>query len=107
VHEAELELVVEYLIAQFGRSANTERVTVRRRPHDRFKSNIAAGARAVLDDERATEVLGEPLGNQAGVDVVRAAGRKTDNETHRPGRIGLCPRDARGRRQRRSARGEL
>src|SRR5262249_8622620 len=35
------------------------------------------------------------------------AGRKTDNEAHRPGGIGLRPRDARGRRQRGSARGEL
>src|SRR5260221_4875729 len=106
LHEAELEIVVEYLVAKFGRSANAQRVTVRRSPDDRFEPDVAAGSRPVLDDERATELLGEPLGNQARVDVVRAAGRKTDNEAHRPGRIGLRPREARGRLQRGSARGE-
>jgi hypothetical protein len=35
----------------------------------------------------------------ASVDVVRAAGRKTNNEAHRPGRIGLRSRDAGHRRQ--------
>src|SRR5262249_34212198 len=72
-----------------------QRVTVRRRPNDRCEPDVAGGSRPVLDDERATELLGEPFGNQASVDVVRAAGRKTNDEAHRPRRIGVCPRDPR------------
>src|SRR5262249_11763693 len=78
-----------------------------RRPNDRFESDVAGGSRPVLDDERATELLGEPFGNQASVDVVRAADRKTNNEAHRPRRIGFRPRDPRDGRQRGSARGQM
>src|SRR5262245_42410326 len=79
----------------------------RRRPDDRFEPDVAGGSRPVLDDERATELLGEPFGNQASVDVVRAAGRKTNNEAHRPRRISLRPSEPRDGRQRGSARGQM
>src|SRR5207245_4424206 len=42
-----------------------------------LEPDVAGGPRPVFDDERATELLREPVGNQASVDIVRAAGRKT------------------------------
>src|SRR5262249_16349867 len=41
------------------------------------------------------------------VDIVRAAGRKGNNDAHRPGRIGLRPRETRHGRKSGSARGHM
>jgi len=72
-----------------------ERVTVRRRFHDRLHGDIAAGAGPVVDDELLTETLRQPLADQPRVDVVRAARSEADNDAHWPRRIGLRPRDPR------------
>src|SRR5262249_18297842 len=69
--------------------------------------NVAGCSRPVLDDERATELHGEPVSNQPSMDVVRAAGRKTNNKAHRPGRIDLRPRNPRDCRQRAGTRCQL
>src|SRR5262245_15102728 len=64
-------------------------VTVRRRSHDLKRADIAAAARPVLNDERLSKPLREQLSEQSRVDIVRAAGRKGNNDAHRPRRIGL------------------
>ena len=91
----------------FGEADQQKRVAVRRRSHDRLGADIAAGARPVLDDEWLPEPLRQPLTDQARDDVGRAAGRKADDDAHRPRRIGLRPRDARHGRQRGSARCQM
>src|SRR6516164_1064445 len=77
------------------------------RTHDRLGADVARSARPVLDDEWLAEALGQPLTDQAREDVGRAAGRKADDDAHRPRRIGLRPCDTRNGRQRGGARGQL
>src|SRR5258708_32505167 len=58
--------------------------------------------------ESVSEPLGKPLADQAGGDVAPAAGAKTDDDAHRPRRIGLRPCDPRdGRERDNSGSGEL
>ena len=59
-------------------------VAVGRRIDHRLRRQHAAGADPVLDDERRTEVLGQPFAHDAGNDVVRPAGREADHEAHGP-----------------------
>src|SRR5262249_34991504 len=66
-------------------------------------SDIAAGARPVLNDELRTKLLGEPLTYHARDDVNRLAGGKSDDDPHGPRRIGLRPRDPRHSWERGSA----
>ena len=63
------------------RHGEQQRVAVRRRAHDRFGGDIAAGARPVVDHDRLAQPLRQPLSDHAGNDVRRAARR-------RPGRPG-------------------
>jgi hypothetical protein len=105
--EIEFEILIERRVPGVGRSGEQQRVAVRRRSHDRFRREIAAGAGPVLDDERLTEALREPLADQARIGVVDAARRKPGNDAHRPVRESLGPRDARGGRKRGSARGDV
>src|SRR5262249_47365889 len=58
-------------------------------------ADIAAGTGAVLDDEGLPKPIRQPLPDQAGVDVVGAAGRKADDDVYRPRRIALRRREAR------------
>src|SRR5262249_35112116 len=53
------------------------------------------------------EPLREPLTNETRGDVGRAARQETDNDAHRPRRIGLRRRDARHGRQRGGARCQM
>jgi hypothetical protein len=71
---------------------------------NRLDGDIGSRAWLVLNDERLAEPLREPLTNGTRGDVGRAASQETDNDAHRPRRIGLRPRDARDGRQRGSAR---
>src|SRR6185312_8163685 len=61
----------------------------------------------VLDDERLPQALRQPLANQAPENVGRAAGRKTDDDAHRPGRIIERPCVACRNRERASARCQM
>ncbi len=99
--EIEIELVVERRVDRIRRTDQQQRIAVRRRTHDRLGADIAGGARPVLDDEGLAEPLRQPLAHQTCDDVARAAGGKTDDDAHRPRRIGLRPRDARQSRERR------
>jgi hypothetical protein len=53
----EIEFVVKARVDRVRRSCDEERIAVRRRPHDRLGSYIAAATRAVFDDE----LLAQPL----------------------------------------------
>src|SRR6266849_4007456 len=94
----EFEFIVQGRVDRICREHDQERVAVRRRAHHRFGSNVARGAWTVLDKERLTETLRQPLADQTRHDVDRAARGKPKNHTDRPHRIGLragCPRDGR------------
>ena len=53
------------------RSDKEECVAVRRRVHDRLGTDVAAGARPVVDDELLAESLRQPLTDQARENVGR------------------------------------
>ena len=105
--EIEIELVVERRVDRVESTDQEQRVAVGRGTRDRLGGDVAAGSRTVVDDERLTEPLREPLTYQARRDVRTASGREANNDAHRPRRIGLRPRDPRDGRQRGSARGEM
>ena len=106
-NEIEFEVLVKRRIDRVRRTRKQERVAVRSRTHDGLGGDIAAGARPVLDHEWLAEPLGQPLTDQPREDVVRAAGSKTDDDAHRPGRPGLRPRQPRNRRECGSRSGKL
>src|SRR5262249_33712566 len=105
--EIEIELVVERRVDRVESTDQEQRVAVGRGTHDRLSGDIAAGARTVLDDERLTEPLREPLTYQARRDVRTASGREANNDAHRPHRIALRPCDAPDGRQRGSTQGQM
>ena len=82
-------------------------MTIGGRVHDHLGRDVAARARPVLDDKRLAEPLGQSLTGQARDDVAASAGVKADDQAYRPLRIVLRPRNARDRRQRNSAGGEM
>ena len=83
--EIEGELLVERGVVVLA-DAQTRMVCVGRRLI-RFGRDVAAGARLVLDHELLTETLGEMRSDQPRQNVGRSAGRKADQQAHRPGRV--------------------
>jgi hypothetical protein len=59
-------------------------VAVLRRIGDDLSANHATGAAAIVDDDLLAEPLAEMLRDDAGDDVVDAAGRERHDEPHRP-----------------------
>ena len=82
-------------------------MAIRRCTYDRLSADSAAIPGAVVDDEWLAEPLLQPLSHRACEDVARAAGGKSDDDTHRPRRIRLRPCDARDGRQRGRARDQM
>src|SRR5262245_32780166 len=82
-------------------------MAVRRGTRDRLGREVARGARPVLNDEGLPETLGQILAHQARQQVAWSTGRKSGDDAHRLGGIGLRAGDVRARQQRASARGEL
>src|SRR5262249_29768747 len=72
-----------------------KRVSISWRVDNSLRCEIATSADPVLGNEWLAETLRQPLADQARHGVGGAAGRKPDDDAHRPGRIGLRPRDAR------------
>src|SRR5215475_6100708 len=91
----EPELVVESGVDRVHRSGLKVRISVRKLVHDRLGGDIAGLARPILDYKLLTEPLRQPLSYQACYDVGATSGGKSDNDAHRPRRIGLRPYDAR------------
>src|SRR2546428_14104145 len=87
------ETLVERGVDHVVRADGEERVAIRRRTHDNLGGDIAAGARAVLDDELLTEPLGQRLSHNARDDIDRLSGGKTDHHAHRARGINFraCP----------------
>src|SRR5215831_9435928 len=104
-----LKLSFSYIVVliAFAVVSRKERVAIGRRAHDRLGGDIAASTRPVLDDEWPAEPFRQPLAHQTCDDVESASCGGTDDQTHRPHRIGLCPRDARDCRERGSAGGQM
>ena len=68
--------------------AHQDRVAVGRRLRDEVGADVAARAGPVVDDNALAPVLARLLRDGAADDVERSAGRKGDDELHRPVRIG-------------------
>jgi len=105
--EIEIELVVIGRIDGVGGGGQQQRVAVRRGTRDRLGRDVGRRARPVLDDELLTEPFRQPLSDNPGANVGAAAGGIADDDAHGPRRIGLRPSDARDRRQRGGASGQM
>jgi hypothetical protein len=81
---------------------------VRGRAHDRLGGDIAAGALAVVNNERLAEPFRQPLADQPCNDVDVVASGESDDDAHRPRRIGLpLSQSETCGRQRGRARGQM
>ena len=101
--EIEVEIRIERGVDRAAERDHRERIAVRRRLHDLLHRDVAARARPIVDDELLAEALRQPLADEARIDVVRAAGGKTDHDAHGPRRITLRARHVRRGRERRGA----
>jgi hypothetical protein len=63
--QIEAKLVVERRVDCVRRNDREERIAIWGCTHDRFSSQVSAGARPVLDDELLTKPLREPLPYEA------------------------------------------
>src|SRR6516225_757024 len=106
-HKVELEIAIERRITRIRKIRQKERIAISRRIRDHLSSDVAAGARPVLNDEWLPGSLLQPLTHQTREDVVPAAGSIPDHPAHRPRRIGLRPSDPRHGWQRGSAGGQM
>src|SRR5262249_31417555 len=99
--EIETELFVHRSIDRVCRGEQEERVAIRRaRPRG---GDFAPRPGPVSDDEGPPEPFRQPLAHQTCDDVESASCGGTDDQTHRPRRVGLSPSEARRGRQRGSA----
>ena len=105
--EIEVKFLIQRRVDRGRRGGKQERITIRRRTNDCLGANIGPRAGSIFNDERLAKPLRQPLTDQACENVSRAAGSKANDNAHRARRIGLCPRDPRHRRQRRSTRGQM
>src|SRR5262249_39095243 len=78
----QLEQLAGYLL----RGADAQR--------DPLGTEIAASAGLVLGDDRLTESTGQPATNRSRDNVGRCSGDSANDESHRPGRVGLRICDA-------------
>ena len=75
---------------QYAGSGNTERVSVRGGLGHRANSNIAAGARSILDHDRLTEIFSQQRLQRADHDIGAATGRERDDDLDRLIRVCEC-----------------
>jgi hypothetical protein len=87
------QLLTRRRIERVTRRDESERVAIRRRTGDLFRSDDRLGARPVLDDDGLIPSLGEAFGQQARDVVGAAAGPVWNNQLHRRGRERLGDRD--------------
>ena len=98
---------IERLVDGDRRRRVEQGIAICRRPYDEFAGEIAAGARAVVDDDRLAEPLRQPLPEQAGIDVGGRAGCETGDDVDWPRRKSFSGCGARKHRECGSAGGEL
>src|SRR6516165_9432339 len=87
VSRMKLKIVVERRIDGIRRRGHKKCVAIWTRLHDRFSGQICAGARLIFDDKLLPKPLRQPWTQQTCQDVGNAAGRKADNQTHRPRQV--------------------
>src|SRR5262249_42400802 len=90
----ETELVVERRVDHMRAGDQEERIAIRRCTYDRLGADSAASPRTVVDNEWLPKPLLQPVRHRTCEDVARAAGGKSDDNAHRPRRIGLRPSEA-------------
>src|SRR5262245_14476134 len=106
-HDVDTELVIDGSVDGVVWTDHEEYVAVGRRPDRSLGGDVAGSAGPILDDDLLAKPLRQPLTHQAADHVLRAAGGKADEQTHRPRRISLRPCDARNHRQHGSACGQM
>jgi hypothetical protein len=87
--------------------AEVDGVTIRPCTGDAAGADSAAGTGHIFNDDWLTEGDLHPLGEVARNHIRCSAGHHRHYDSDRPRRIGLCPYDARGGRQRDSARCQM
>src|SRR5262245_56589302 len=90
----ELEIFVECCVTRVRKRSQQKRIAIRGCIHDGLRGYVAAGTWPVLNEELLTKALRQPWPYQSCHDVVATTRGKADNDTHRPRRIGLRPRDS-------------
>ena len=102
--EIKCEIRIERRVDGVARRGEEQRIAVRRRSYDGLRCHIAAGARAVFNNQFLADAFRYLLPQQARDHVWPAPGRKAHHETHWPGRIierrcaARCKRECGGRR---------
>jgi hypothetical protein len=66
-----------------GVGGGEDGVAVARLLGDEVGADVAVGAGAILDQEGLSEILRQPLAEEAGDEVERASGREGDDDAHR------------------------
>src|SRR5262249_40513090 len=105
--DVETELVIDGSVDRVVWTDHEECVAVGRRPDRSLGGDVAGSAGPILDEDLLAKPLRQPLTQQAADHILRAAGGKTDDQAHRPRRIGLRPCNSRDSRERGSARCQM
>src|SRR4051794_7553708 len=87
--------------------SEAERVAVGSRTCDPAVRDAASGGAIIFDHYGLAEHAAHTLRKDPTDRIRRSAGGRTDHHRDRPGRKGLCPRDARNGRERGGARGQM
>src|SRR5262249_35162608 len=87
--EIEAEVFVERCVDRVEGARHQKRLAVRGRAHDRLGGDIAAGAWAVLNNGRLAGPFRQPLADEPCNNVDVVASGESDDDVHRPRRIGL------------------
>src|SRR5262249_45006518 len=91
---------VEGRVGGGGKGGGERRLAGGRRSNRLGRADVSAAARSAIHDEGLPEPLREPLRDQSAVHIVGGARGESDNDPHRPRRIGLRPSYPRHGRQR-------
>ena len=89
------QVAVEAIVDRVRYRDEEQRVAVGRRSNCLGRADVSAAARSAIHDEGLPEPLREPLRDQPAVHIVGGARGESDNDPHRPRRVGLRVRYAR------------
>ena len=85
--DVERQLRIERRVERMGARHEEQRVAIGGRPRHRLGADVAARANAVLDNDLLVPELCPFVGDHAGGEIGRAAGRERHDEVHRLRRI--------------------
>jgi hypothetical protein len=83
-NEIEVQVLIDRRVPRVRSGGFKQRIAIGFCPSHHFGGDIAAGSRAIFDDELLPKPLREPLSGEPRDDVIDAAGGITDEQTHRP-----------------------